>query len=159
MDPPPAHLSTCDTKRVSKAPRVRSCSEASPRKSRSSSTSRSSTSRTSSPRYLPPISFSYLAEAGRRAVGGGRAPAPPRGHVPPPHLLQTRLLVRSANGDPGPAPPRAAWNGPALGPRGLPRATGCSRTARAELGNEGPGAGTALGRAQGMRGAGTASPP
>lgn len=73
----PAHLSTCDTKRVSKAPRVRSCSEASPRKSRSSSTSLSSTSRTSSPMYLPLMSFSYLAKGAHHRAGCPRQQAEP----------------------------------------------------------------------------------
>lgn len=77
--PPASYLSIWDMKRVSKVPRVLSFSEASPLKSRFSSTSFSSTSRTISPMYFPPIIFSYL---GGGIGQGGHQSWDVRGHIP-----------------------------------------------------------------------------
>lgn len=120
--PRPTHLSTCDTKRVSKAPRVRSCSEASPWKSRSWSTSLSSTSRTSSPMYLPPMSFSYLTTGARHRAGRPRQQAEPVATSGPVRQCDTPLATA---GVPSPVPLRPSWARPcAASTQGRPQPCG-----------------------------------
>lgn len=56
------YLSICDKNFVSKMPRVLSRSDTLPLNSRPLSVKSSNTFRTTSPRYIPPIIFSYLQE-------------------------------------------------------------------------------------------------
>lgn len=100
--PAASYLSIWDMKRVSKVPRVLSFSEASPLKSRFSSTSFSSTSRTISPMYFPPMIFSYLGggigEGAASELGfEGPQPAAPPLSFPP--LLEVFPRVGTAQGE------------------------------------------------------------